>query len=293
MQIRFSGASAGAVHHTKADVLNESVIRRHHVTVAGEGDVTLLMAHGFGCDQHMWRFVAPALAKDHRVVLFDHIGCGGSDVSAWDPERHGSLAGYAQDVIDLCEALACPRVVFVGHSVSAMIGALASIARPGIFERLVMIGPSPRYLNDAATGYHGGFEPADIEGLLDLMTDNMIGWANHLAPLVMQNPDRPELGVELAASFCSGDPAIGRRFARLVFTGDNRADLPLVRIPTLVMQCSQDAIAPDVVGAYVHAQVAGSRLVRMAATGHCPHMSHPEETLAIIQGYLGEPHALA
>lgn len=251
------------------------------------------MAHGFGCDQHMWRFVAPPLAKDHRVVLFDHIGCGGSDASAWDPVRHGSLAGYAQDVIDLCDAMGPARIVFVGHSVSAMIGALASIARPGIFERLVMIGPSPRYLNDASEGYHGGFEPADIEGLLDLMTDNMIGWANHLAPLVMQNPDRPELGVELAASFCSGDPTIGRRFARLVFTADNRADLPQLRVPTLVMQCSQDAIAPDVVGAHVHAQVAGSRFVRMAATGHCPHMSHPDETLAIIQRYLAEPHELA
>jgi sigma-B regulation protein RsbQ len=274
-------------------MLSDSAIRRHNVSFAGEGAITLLMAHGFGCDQHMWRFVAPELAKAHRVVLFDHIGCGRSDTSAWNPQRHGSLMGYAQDVIDLCDDLGLQRVVFVGHSVSAMIGALASIARPGIFERLIMIGPSPRYLNDPASGYVGGFEPEDIEGLLDLMAQNMIGWANHLAPVVMQNPDRPELGAELAASFCSGDPAIGRQFARLVFTGDNRADLPRLRVPTLVMQCSQDVIAPDGVGDHVHAQVPGSRLVHLAATGHCPHMSHPDETLAVIRGYLGEPHSLA
>lgn len=274
-------------------MVNESVIRRHNVVASGEGELTLLMAHGFGCDQQMWRFVAPVLAQRHRVVLFDHVGCGGSDASAWDPVRHGSLSGYAQDVIDLCDALSLSRVVFVGHSVSAMIGALASIGRPGLFERLIMIGPSPRYLNDQGSGYHGGFEPEDIDGLLDLMSHNMIGWANHLAPLVMQNPDRPELGAELAASFCSGDPVIGRRFARLVFTGDNRADLPRVQVPTLVMQCSQDAIAPDVVGEYVHAHVAGSRLVRLSATGHCPHMSHPQETLEVIQSYLDVAHELA
>lgn len=273
--------------------MSASAVHRHNVTSHGQGPLTLLMAHGFGCDQHMWRFVAPQLAQRHRVVLFDHIGCGQSDVSAWDPQRHASLAGYAQDVIDLCDELDLSRVVFVGHSVSAMIGALASNARPGLFERLIMIGPSPRYLNDAASGYVGGFEPVDIDGLLDLMAHNMIGWANHLAPVIMQNPDRPELGAELAASFCSGDPAIGRQFARLVFTGDNRADLPAVRVPTLIMQCSQDAIAPDAVGEYVHRHVAGSQLVRLAATGHCPHMSHPDETLAVILRYLDAPHALA
>ncbi len=273
--------------------MSASAIHRHHVTIAGDGPLTLLMAHGFGCDQHMWRFVAPELAQHHRVVLFDHIGCGRSDASAWDPQRHASLQGYADDVVALCDELALRRIVFVGHSVSAMIGALAAIARPGLFERLIMIGPSPRYLNDAAAHYHGGFEPADIEGLLELMAHNMIGWANHLAPLVMQNPDRPELGAELAASFCAGDPAIGRQFARLVFTGDNRADLPRLRVPTLIMQCSQDAIAPDGVGDYVHAHVVGSQLVRLAATGHCPHLSHPAETLAEIQRYLAEPHDLA
>lgn len=273
--------------------MKDSAIRRHNVRCSGEGEPALLMAHGFGCDQHMWRFVVPELARSHQVILFDHIGCGRSDASAWDPRRHGSLQGYARDVIDLCDALALERVVFVGHSVSAMIGALASIARPGLFERLIMIGPSPRYLNDPATGYVGGFEAEDIEGLLDLMAHNMVGWANHLAPVVMQNPDRPELGAELAASFCSGDPVIGRQFARLVFTGDNRADLPQLNVPTLVLQCSDDAIAPDAVGARVHELVRGSRLVRLAATGHCPHMSHPQETLEAILGYLGAPHTLS
>lgn len=270
--------------------MSNQVMTRNHVTVFGEAGPVLMLAHGYGCDQHMWRLVAPTLAATHRVVMFDHVGCGRSDLSAWHPQRHGALHGYAQDVLEICEALAMGPVVFIGHSVSAMIGTLAAIERPERFERLVMIGPSPRYIDDPAAGYRGGFSRADIEGLLDLMEQNMIGWANHLAPVVMANPDRPELGAELAASFCASDPDIGRQFARLVFTGDNRADLPRLNVPTLVMQCSDDTIAPDEVGAFVHAQVRHSRFVKLQATGHCPHLSHPAETVAALQAYLATPH---
>ncbi len=263
------------------------VLRRNNVSVMGDGSVTLLMAHGFGCDQQMWRFVAPELARDHRVVLFDYVGCGQSDVAAWHEQRYGSLKGYAQDVIDVCDALALRSVVFVGHSVSSMIGMLAAIERPELFDCLIMVGPSPRYINDPPH-YVGGFEREDIDGLLDLMDRNMIGWANYLAPVVMQNDDRPELSAELASSFCAGDPAIGQRFARLVFFGDNRADLPKLTTPALILQCQDDAIAPREVGDYLHTHLPRSELVQMKATGHCPHMSHPQETLAEIRRYLGQ-----
>ena len=266
-------------------MLSTNVIERNHVTVMGDGPHTLVFAHGFGCDQQMWRFVAPELARDHRVVLFDYVGCGRSDASAWSPQRYGSLQGYAQDLLDVCDALALSNVVFVGHSVSSMIGALAAIARPELFAHLVMVGPSARYINDPPH-YQGGFEAADIEGLLGMMESNMIGWANYLAPVVMQNTDRQELSQELANSFCAGDPAIGQRFARLVFFGDNRADLPRVSVPVLVMQCSDDAIAPANVGQYVHQHLPRSTFVQLQATGHCPHMSHPQETVEVIRGYL-------
>lgn len=261
------------------------VLDRNHVSVMGEGAHTLVFAHGFGCDQQMWRFVAPDLARDHRVVLFDYVGCGRSDASAWHPERYGSLKGYAQDIIEVCDALGLSQVVFVGHSVSSMIGALAAIARPDLFAHLVMVGPSPRYINDPPA-YMGGFEASDIEGLLGMMESNMIGWANYLAPVVMQNTDRQELSQELANSFCAGDPAIGQRFARLVFFGDNRADLPDVQVPVLVMQCSEDAIAPETVGQYVHEHLPNSTYVKLQATGHCPHMSHPQETIDVLRHYL-------
>lgn len=267
----------------------DKVLTRNHVQVLGDSGPVVVLAHGYGCDQHMWRLVAPALAASHRVVMFDHVGCGRSDLSAWSPQRHGRLQGYAQDVLEVCDALGLDRVAFVGHSVSAMIGALAAIERPALFERLVMIGPSPRYIDEPASGYRGGFARADIEGLLDLMEHNMVGWASHLAPVVMNNPDRPELSAELAASFCASDPDIGRRFARLVFLSDNRADLPLVNVPTLVMQCSEDSIAPEAVGRFVHAQLRDSRFVQLRATGHCPHLSHPDETVAAILAYLAEP----
>jgi sigma-B regulation protein RsbQ len=261
------------------------VSKRNHVKVAGGGTQPMLFAHGFGCDQNMWRFVAPAFADDYKLVLFDYVGSGRSDLSAYDAERYATLDGYAQDVLDVCHALDLRDVVFVGHSVSAMIGVLAARREPERVAHLIMIGPSPRYLNDPPE-YAGGFERSDIEGLLDTMDKNYIGWANHLGPAIMANADRPELGQELTESFCSTDPVIARRFAEATFFADNRNDLAGLRIPSLVLQCSEDIIAPREVGEYVHRELPGSTLRMMQATGHCPHMSAPEETIALMREYL-------
>lgn len=266
-------------------------LRRNNVVVKGRGTQPLLFAHGFGCDQNMWRFVAPAFEDDYRVVLFDYVGWGGSDLTTYSPERYRSLDGYAQDVLDIVHALDLHDVVFVGHSVSAMVGVLAANREPDRFSRLVLIGPSPKYVNDPP--YVGGFERHEIEGLLETMDKNFIGWANFLAPVVMKNPDRPELAQELEASFCSTDPIIARRFAEATFFADNRADLAQVLVPSLILQCTDDAIAPDAVGDYLRAHLPGSTLHKLRATGHCPHMSHPDETIRAIREYLERKPAAA
>ena len=244
----------------------------------------MLFAHGFGCDQGMWRHVAPAFADRHKVVLFDHIGAGGSDISAYSRTRHASLAGYAADVLDICRELDLRDVVFVGHSVSAMIGVLAAIEAPERFSRLVLVAPSPRYIHD--DGYVGAFSQQDIDGLLELLDSNHMAWSSMLGPVVMANPERPELAQELTASFCRMDPEIARRFARVTFLSDNRADLPKLRVPSLILQCSHDPIAPEVVGKYLHTHLANSELVKLEATGHCPNLSAPAETVAAIEAYL-------
>lgn len=261
------------------------VALRNNVTVAGRADgPPMLFAHGFGCDQHMWRFVTPAFEETHRVVLFDHVGAGGSDLSAFDPDRYADLGGYAQDILDICAALDLSDVVFVGHSVSAMMGVLASVAEPDRFSRLVMVGPSPRYINDG--DYVGGFTAEDIDGLLDSLDSNYLGWSSAMAPVIMGNPEHPELGQELTNSFCRTDPEIARHFARVTFTGDNRADLAKVEVPSLILQAADDAIAPAVVGDFVHRETPGSILVQLEATGHCPNLSAPEETIAAIRHFL-------
>jgi sigma-B regulation protein RsbQ len=269
--------------------VSQDILSRNNVKVFGAGTQPMMFAHGFGCDQNMWRFVAPAFEDEYRIVLFDYVGSGNSDLRAYDPERYGRLEGYAQDVLDVCHALELRDVILVAHSVSSMIAVLAANREPELFERLILIGPSPRYVNDPPE-YVGGFERGDIEGLLDMMDRNYIGWANFLAPAIMKNPDRPELGEELSESFCSTDPVIARRFAEATFFADNRDDLPGVRVPSLILQCSDDMIAPTEVGEYVHRQLPGSTLRMMAATGHCPHMSHPEETIQAIREYLHPAH---
>jgi sigma-B regulation protein RsbQ len=260
------------------------IIARNNVKVFGDGTQPMLFAHGFGCDQNMWRFLTPAFADDFRIVLFDYVGSGKSDPAAYDERRYGTLNGYAQDVLDVCHALELEDVIFVGHSVSSMIGVLAAIREPSLFAHLILVGPSPRYINDSP--YVGGFERSDIEELLDTMDKNYIGWANYLAPAIMKNPDRPELTAELNDSFCSTDPVIARRFAEATFFADNRADLARVDVPSLVLQCSDDIIAPTTVGEFVHRELRGSKLHYLKATGHCPHMSHPEETIGAIRNYL-------
>ena len=270
--------------------MSRNILVRNNVKVFGKGTQPMLFAHGFGCDQNMWRFVTPAFADDYRIVLFDYVGSGKSDLQAYTPERYGHLDGYVQDVLDVCAELNLKDVVFVGHSVSGMVGILASIREPERFRHLVLVGPSPRYINEPPD-YIGGFERADIVGLLDVMEKNYIGWANFLAPVIMKNEGRPELTRELEESFCSTDPKIARRFAETTFFSDNREDLSKATIPSLIMQCSEDAIAPLEVGAYLHGHLPQSTLRVMQATGHCPHMSHPEETIQIIKDYLATDRA--
>ena len=260
-------------------------VRRNNVVLNGlEDGPPMMFAHGFGCDQNMWRFVWPAFASEYRIVLFDHVGAGGSDVRAYDRQRYSALQGYAADVLDICHELELSDLVFVGHSVSAMIGVLAEIAQPGLFARLVLVGPSPRYINDV--DYVGGFAREDIDGLLQSLESNYLGWSSAMAPVIMGNAERPELGEELTNSFCRADPEIAAQFARVTFLSDNRADLARVSTPALVMQCSDDAIAPQAVGEYVHRHLAGSRLVQLQATGHCPNLSAPEETIAAIRAFV-------
>ena len=262
------------------------VRERNNVVVTGDPDgPVVLLAHGFGCDQNLWRCIVPDLAVDHRVVLFDHIGAGHADPAAWEPERYASLSGYASDVLAIVDELDLRDVTLVGHSVSAMIGVLAVNARPDRFAKLILLTPSARYLDDEP-GYRGGFSAADIDELLESLETNYLGWSAAMAPAIMGNPDRPELGAELTESFCRTDPAIARQFARVTFLSDNRSDLHRVTIPTLVLQCTNDVIAPPQVGAYVRDHIPGSRLVTLDATGHCPQLSAPEETLAAIRAFL-------
>jgi sigma-B regulation protein RsbQ len=254
---------------------------RHNVIVSGVADgQPILFAHGFGCDQHMWRFVAPRFEDRFRVVLFDHVGAGASDLASYDPEKYRSLSGYAADVLEICRELDLRDVIFVGHSVSAMIGVLAAIDEPDRFAKLVLVGPSPRYIDD--DGYVGGFAEEDVNELLDSLASNYLGWSSAMAPVIMGNPDRPELGAELTESFCRADPEIARQFARATFLSDNRADLPRITTPTLVLQCTDDAIAPIAVGEYVRDHVPNASMVLLDAVGHCPNLSAPDATTAAI-----------
>jgi len=264
-----------------------AVLARHNVKVIGRGEQPMLFAHGYGCDQNMWRFITPAFEDRYKIILFDHVGHGRSDAAAFNRTRYGSLNGYADDVLAICRELDLKDVVFVGHSVSAMIGVLAAIREPERFDRLVLIGPSPRYINDG--DYAGGFKREDIEGLLDFLDSNHLGWSSTMAPVIMGNPDRPALGEELTNSFCRTDPEIAKHFARVTFLSDNRADLAQLKTKALILQCSQDAIAPEAVGRYMHQNLPGSHFVQLNATGHCPNLSAPDETIAAMESFLREP----
>jgi sigma-B regulation protein RsbQ len=265
-----------------------NVAERNNVVSVGSPDLPVIMlAHGFGCDQNMWRLITPALARHHRVVLFDYVGSGRSDPAAWDRHRYADLGGYAEDVLDICRELDLRDVTFVGHSVSSMIGVLAANREPERFERLVLITPSPCYLDDG--DYRGGFTRDDIDELLESLDSNYLGWSATMAPVIMGNPDRPELGDELTNSFCRTDPQMASVFARATFLSDNRDDLAGVTVPTLIVECRQDAIAPTGVGEFVHQAIGGSQLVTLDATGHCPQLSASEATLREIEAFLAVP----
>lgn len=244
----------------------------------------MVFAHGFGCDQNMWRFVAPAFEGDFETILFDHVGAGGSDLSAYDPPKYSSLSGYADDVVEIGRELGLTDAVFVGHSVSSMIGILASLKAPGMFSSLVLVGPSARYIDDG--DYKGGFGESQIEELLQFLEANHMGWSAQMAPAIMGNADRPELGEELTNSFCRTDPEIAKQFARVTFTSDNRADLAKVTTPTLILQCSEDIIASTEVGEFVHRSIPDSKLVILNATGHCPNLSAPEEVISAMRAFV-------
>lgn len=265
--------------------MDHTIVQRNNVKVFGQGSQPILFVHGFGCDQNMWRFITPAFEDDYQIILFDYVGSGKSDLKAYNPERYRTLHGYAEDILDVCKALQLQNVILVGHSVSSMTALLSAIKEPEYFQCIIFVAPSPRYINDGAD-YIGGFEERDIVELLDTMERNYIGWANFMAPTVMKNPDQPELGQELTESFCSTDPLIARQFAEATFFSDNRQDLPKLTIPSLILQCSDDLMAPLEVGQYMHQNLRNSTLRIMQATGHCPHMSAPNETIQLMQEYL-------
>lgn len=262
------------------------ILTRNNVHVSGSGSQPIVFVHGFGCDQTMWRDIVPAFEKTHKIVLFDYVGSGKSDLNAYHPDRYNSLNGYADDILEVCKALELQDVILVAHSVSAMSGMLAALHRPELFSRLIMVCPSPCYINDPIAQYTGGFERHELEELLDLMEKNYIGWANFLAPVVMGSEAPNELRTELNDSFCAMDPGIARRFAEVTFLSDNRTQLSSLQIPALIIQCTDDVIAPMAVGKYLHEQLPDNQLVHIEATGHCPHMSHPEATIACIERYL-------
>ena len=261
-----------------------SVFERNSIRTNGAGNRTLVFAHGFGCDQNMWRYVEPAFRERYRTILFDHVGAGQSDLTAYDPAKYATIAGYAEDVVQIGQELGLNDAVFVGHSVSSMVGALASIEAPDMFGDLIMVCPSPRFIDDG--DYVGGFAANEIEELLTSLADNHMGWSAAMAPAIMGNADRPELAEELTNSFCRTDPEIAKQFARATFTADNRADLLKVKARTLILQASDDIIASEQVGEFVHKSISGSRIVYLKASGHCPNLSAPQEVISAIEDFV-------
>jgi sigma-B regulation protein RsbQ len=261
-----------------------NILKRNNVHSIGQGQRTLLFVNGYGCDQSIWRYVVPALSENYRLILFDHVGAGLSDYSAYEPGKYASLNGYAQDLLAICRQLQLTNVTLIGHSVGAMIGMLAAIEEPGWFKQLLLLCPSPCYLNE--TNYHGGFDRVDVESLLTYMEQDYVGWADSFAAFIMGNPDRPSLATELAHSFCQNDPAIAKQFARVTFLSDNRLDVARLHTPCLLVQCAQDLIAPLEVGSFLQAAIPESTLVTLPVNGHCPHVSAPRETLEAMQAFM-------
>lgn len=263
-----------------------NILKRNNVTINGKGENVIFFAHGFGCDQNMWRYVSPAFEDLHTTVLFDHVGAGNSDLSSYSFKKYSQLEGYAEDIVEIAKELKISNAVFVGHSVSSIMGLIAAKMAPELFTKLVLVAPSPSYINDE--NYVGGFNRSEIDELLDSVNDNHLGWSATMAPVIMGNPDREELGKELTNSFCKTDPDIAKHFARTTFLTDKREILGDLDVPVLILQCSNDVIAPVEVGHYMHKQMKGSQLVIMNATGHCPNLSAPEETIEAIRVFLND-----
>lgn len=261
-----------------------SVIVRNNVKIIGHGRETIIFAHGFCCDQQSWKLITPAFLSDYRVVLFDYVGSGNSDRNAYSSERYASLDGYVQDLLDIAEALDLKECIFVGHSISSMIGLLAAIRQPGYFGKMVFIAPSPCYVNDQ--DYTGGFEESDLQDLFEFMESNYFGWSRALAPAIMGNNDRPELGKLVTESFCAADPEIAREFARVTFLSDTRKYLHRLAVKSLTLQCREDMIAPLSVGFYLKENIPHNTLLILNTTGHYPHISNPEETIYAIKAFI-------
>jgi sigma-B regulation protein RsbQ len=264
--------------------LLKNISIRNNVKVLGEGSEILMFGHGFGCDQNTWRSVVPAFEKHFTIILFDYVGAGKSDLNAYDVDRYGSLEGYAQDVIDICEELNTKDVTFIGHSVSSMIGLLAIKKHPLLFKKIVFIGPSPRYLN--APGYMGGLDKDDLDDLLEVMDSNYLGWSQMLAPSIMGNPERPELAEALTTSFCATNPAIAKKFARVTFLSDNRKDLASLNIPSLTIQCEDDFLTSKSIAEYINQNTSNNRIAMLSSRGHCPHLSDPQGVIEAIWSFL-------
>jgi sigma-B regulation protein RsbQ len=260
------------------------ILKRNNVKLYGKGTEYMLLAHGFGCDQHVWRHFIKAFEDEYKIIVFDYVGAGQSDLSAYNSKRYGVIDGYANDIIEILEALNLKKVTFIGHSVSSMIGVRVAVRKPDLFNRLILMAPSPCFINEA--GYVGGMEKESVDALMKAMESNYLGWAGSIAPAVMGNPDSPELGLELTSNFCATDPEIAKEFARVTFLTDNRDDLKRLRIKSLTLQCSEDILAPLEVGYYIRANTLNNTLVILKATGHCPHLSAPEETIQAIRNYL-------
>ncbi|WP_442591143.1 alpha/beta fold hydrolase [Pedobacter sp. AW31-3R] len=260
------------------------IIKRNNVNILGKGKQTMMFAHGFGCDQATWRLITPDFEDDYQIILFDYVGAGNADAGAYDQDRYSTLGGYVQDVIDIAESLGLQDVIFVGHSISCMVGVLASIKNPYLFSKLILIGPSPRYLNDE--NYYGGMDLADLNQLLEVMDSNYLDWSGKMAPAIIGNPERPELGKELTVSFIATDPELAKNFARVTFLADNRADLPFVSVPSLTIQCKEDLLASEKVATYIKNNTPGNTMLILDSCGHCPHISDPENVIKAIKDYI-------
>ncbi|MCH8569749.1 MAG: alpha/beta hydrolase [Balneolales bacterium] len=264
--------------------MNSDILSRNNVKIFGKGSQPIVFAHGYGCDQNMWRFITPAFDTDYKIVVFDHVGSGKSDISAYDFEKYSSLQGYADDLNEICDELSLQNIIFCGHSVSSMIGLLAAADRPEVYEKLIFIGPSPCYINK--DDYIGGFSKEDIDELITTLESNYLGWSSFITPVIIGNEEKPEFSEELKNSFCSMNPDIAKHFAKVTFLSDNRSDLLRLINPALILQCNPDVIAPVEVGKYVHTKIPNSTYVLLNSSGHCPHLTDPDQVISNIDSYL-------